>query len=171
MLFPYGMFYHQSGYKSSCNLVSLSACLGVSLGPCNQGGIDNLHKWESVIRPSPMGSSNLTLNTKFGVNVTIHISNGSARGTIRRSIIGGSILKQSRCNYIVWESVTVLFSELRAGGRGGGAAAVGGGGGGGAGGGGVGGDGAGSGGGGSGRDSVGGGVGLVVVTRVVAMVL
>ena len=42
------MFYHLSGYKSSCNLVSLSACLGASLGPCDQDGIANLHKWESV---------------------------------------------------------------------------------------------------------------------------
>ena len=40
--------YHQSGYKSSCNLVSLSACLGASLDLYNQGGIANLHKWESV---------------------------------------------------------------------------------------------------------------------------
>ncbi|KAJ9549873.1 hypothetical protein OSB04_022416 [Centaurea solstitialis] len=42
------MYYHLSGYKSSCNLVSLSACLGASLGPCDQDGIANLHKWESV---------------------------------------------------------------------------------------------------------------------------
>ncbi|KAJ9544625.1 hypothetical protein OSB04_024332 [Centaurea solstitialis] len=38
------MFHHLPGYKSAYNLVSLSACLGASLGPCDQGGIANLHK-------------------------------------------------------------------------------------------------------------------------------
>ncbi|KAJ9541391.1 hypothetical protein OSB04_027897, partial [Centaurea solstitialis] len=42
------MYYYLSGYKSSCNLVSLSSCLGASLGSCGQDGIANLHKWESV---------------------------------------------------------------------------------------------------------------------------
>ncbi|KAJ9536631.1 hypothetical protein OSB04_un000180 [Centaurea solstitialis] len=43
-----GTFYHLPGYKGAYNLVSLSACLGASLGPCHQSGIANLHKWESV---------------------------------------------------------------------------------------------------------------------------
>jgi len=42
------IFHHLPGYKSAYNLVSLSACLGASLGPYDQGGIANLHKWESV---------------------------------------------------------------------------------------------------------------------------
>ncbi|KAJ9541701.1 hypothetical protein OSB04_028207 [Centaurea solstitialis] len=36
-------FYHLPGYKGAYNLVSLSACLGASLGPCHQSGIANLH--------------------------------------------------------------------------------------------------------------------------------
>ncbi|KAJ9562439.1 hypothetical protein OSB04_007599 [Centaurea solstitialis] len=38
-----GTFYHLPGYKGAYNLVSLSACLGASLGPCHQSGIANLH--------------------------------------------------------------------------------------------------------------------------------
>ncbi|KAJ9542608.1 LOW QUALITY PROTEIN: hypothetical protein OSB04_029114 [Centaurea solstitialis] len=47
------MFYHLPDYKSAYNLVSLSACLGASLGPCHQSGIANLHKWESILWHDP----------------------------------------------------------------------------------------------------------------------
>ncbi|KAJ9544319.1 hypothetical protein OSB04_024026 [Centaurea solstitialis] len=47
-LSPEEMYYHLSGYKSSCNLVNLSACLGVSLGPCDQDVRIEIHSVSCV---------------------------------------------------------------------------------------------------------------------------